>query len=243
VLGRILRIAYYFERFGNMRHKIVEVTEYLLNCEMFENEELRARLNAEVQTNPQMKAKMPADLYAHVLELHAHSLSWKFDWQNAVAIWDKLIGDYYPHTVTGASALMSKAVYVASKNNPEGRDVQSALDYLNDILENAPYDEILPHVLRLKAKYLAMIGRYDEARQALQQMLALIPPNPSPEFKECLEMARWLEKAIPQMEEYKRLDDEYKARKEKQKNETMEERIERYRRESREYNQNQQSNQ
>ena len=243
VLGRILRIAYYFERYGDLRHKIPEVTEYLLDSEMFEDEEIRAKLNAEVQSNPQMKAKMPADLYAHVLELHAHGLSWRYDWQNAVKIWDKLVEDYYPQTVTGASALMSKAVYVASKNNPDGRDALGAIDYLNDILENAPYDEILPHVLRLKAKYLAMTAQYDEAKQILERVIALIPPNPTPEFKECLEMAKGLQQAIPQMEEYKRLDAEYKAMKEKRKNETREEARERIRREMEEYRKNLKSNQ
>ncbi len=226
-LGRILRIAYYFERLVNMRHKICEVTEYLLNSEMFEDEKIRARLNAEVQSNPLMKAKMPADLYAHVLELHAHSLSWKFDWQNAVIIWDQLFQDYYPHTITGASALMSKAVYTASKNNPGGRDVALALDYLNDILENAPYDEIMPHVLRLKAKYLSMTARYNEAREALKQVYALIPPHPTPEFKQCLDMAQGMEQSISKMEEYKRMDDEYKSMKERRKNETREERLQR----------------
>lgn len=242
VLGRILRIAYYFERYADMRHKIVEVTEFLLNSEMFTNQEIRAQLNAEVQSNPQMKATMPADLYAHILELHAIGLSWKYDWQNAVKVWDLLIKDYYPQTVTGASALMSKAVYIASSNNPDGCDAIGALDYLDDILKNAAYDAILPHVLQLKAKYLAMLGKYPESRAVLQELFDLIPPNPTPEFKECLDMAKGLEKMLPQLEEYKRMDEGYKALKEKQKNETREEAMERIRKEMDEYRKNRQSN-
>jgi tetratricopeptide (TPR) repeat protein len=112
---------------------------------------------------------------------------------------------------------MSKAVYTASKNNPAGRDVAGALDYLNDILENAPYDEIMPHVLRLKAKYLTMSARYDEAREVLEQVIVLIPPHPTPEFKQCLDMAQGMEQSIAKMEEYKRMDDEYKAMKERRR--------------------------
>lgn len=225
VLGRILRIAYYFERYADLRHKIVEVTSFLLDNPMFTNSDIRSKLNAEVQTNPLMKTKMPADLYAHVLELHAHSLSWKFDWPNAVKIWDEIIKDYYPHTITGASAMMSKIVYLASSNNVEGGDIGGALELLDHLLENAPYDEIIFHALRLKVKYKGMSGEYKEALSILQQLYDWIPPNPTPEQKECLEKAKRMEENIYKSMEYQRMADENRIRRERFRNMTREERM------------------
>jgi endo-beta-N-acetylglucosaminidase D len=113
VLGRVLRIAYYFERKTDLKEKIPMVTDWLVNSEIFTNPEIKNLVNSEVLTNAAYNAKMPADLYAHVLELHAHGLSWQRNWEQAVPIWDQLMEEYYPHTITGTAAAMSKATYLA----------------------------------------------------------------------------------------------------------------------------------
>ncbi|MEW6238783.1 MAG: hypothetical protein AB1656_25650 [Candidatus Omnitrophota bacterium] len=196
VLGRILRIAYFFDRNGGKRHIIPEVTAYLKDSPIFSDAAIRERVNKEVLTNEQMRATMPSDLYWHVLELHAHGLSWRFQWEEAAAAWRELMKECYPATPTGANAAMSLAVYIASKNNPGGRDVFGAIALLEDIVQNAPFDDMLPHVYRLLAKYTGMSGQYEKALEILQEVYNRIPPKANGEMGECLRLSKEMEQGI-----------------------------------------------
>ena len=172
VLGRILRIAYYFERSAQLKPRICEITTWLLASEMNTNTKIKSAINEEIKINKVLQEKMPSDLFDHVLEVHAHSLSWQYKWDEAVKIWDQLIERNYPNSITGASAYMSKAVYLPSVFNPKP-DLATAKTMLLDILDKAPYDEIIFHVKRILAEFTYMEGKNDEALAIVNEVVTL----------------------------------------------------------------------
>lgn len=217
VLGRVLRIAYDYERTAQSQLKlnICEVTSWLLSSEMNKNSQIKAAINAEYKTNSTLQAKMPAELFDHVLEVHAYGLSWRGQWDEAVKIWDQLIEKYYPNNITGACAMMSKATCIPSIYS-KNQDDKAALAMVKDILEKAPYDEILIDVTTLLGEYSYMLGNHQDALAAVKEIYDLIPPNPRGQESRGLKEAQDLEIRINKSIQIKKdLDDMYKRNKEK----------------------------
>ena len=145
VLFRTRNLTYGMDETPKDIRKVAELTQVLVNSDWMATKEAREQLNG--------------DLVASILEKHRESLAWRYEWDESVRFGVLLMNEYYPQTLSGANAAMNYAKYIARVNE----DIEGAEQILNDILERASYDGVVPHVKRMLAGFALRRGDYQES--------------------------------------------------------------------------------
>lgn len=178
VLERGLKITHTMELNQDDLRKIPELTGFLLESEFGTDETIRRELTERRR--------------ASLLIMHQLGLSWREDWDGAARVCQEIMKDFYPQTLTGASAAMNWGMYLWQRRH----DYDAAEGVFRDILEHAPFDGIVPHVKRLLAKLLARRGEYESALVLLDDTIERIDPAAVGSMQRCRQKALGLREFI-----------------------------------------------
>ena len=178
VIVRGLILSYAMEHFVGDKGKIAELTGLLMDSELMTNEEIRKDLSHW-------------DV-ASLLDMHQLSLACRGDWDESERICGELMRDYYPNTLSSADGAMTLAQnYWLHQGDPKRGE-----DLLRNILSEAPFDNIVPHVKRLLAEMTAQRGEYADASLLLQDVLARTGPYGKGPIVRCHKQALALQHQI-----------------------------------------------
>ncbi|HOE10332.1 MAG TPA: hypothetical protein PLQ35_02170 [bacterium] len=172
LLFRSRNLAYGMDETPNEIRTIAEFTQVLVNSDLMATKEARA--------------KLPQNLAASILEKHRESLAWRLEPEESCRIAMLIMDEYYPQTLSGANAAMNFAAYIALDKG----DIDGGKRLLNHILENAPYDGVVPHVKRVLAQIALREKNPDQAMELTNETLERVGPLPEGgPLKRCLENA------------------------------------------------------
>lgn len=178
VLERALKLTYAMEHSTQDQRKIVELTGFLVSSEFVMDEEIRSQL--------------PEGNVASLLTMHQLGLACRGEWDESAQVCLQIMEKYYPQTLAGANAAMSLAVNLSWRYG----DMEGPERLLNDIVSQAPYDGIVPHVERLLAKLALERSDYDTALFLLEDVLDRIGPFGKGPLLRCRQKALALREEI-----------------------------------------------
>ncbi len=170
VLFRTRNLTYGMDETPNDIRKVAELTQVLVNSDWMATKEARGQRTEH--------------LVASILEKHRESLAWRYEREESVRFGKLLMDEYYPQTLSGANAAMNYAKYIAEKNG----DLDGAERILNDILERAPYDGVVPHVKRCLAALALARGDYKKSLALTDEILERLGPSPQGPLTRCLKL-------------------------------------------------------
>lgn len=149
-----------------VRDMEMDFDRYLPHANIITSELLKSGivLNA---TDPELISENDV---AGLYDLHALSLAWDGQYEEAVQIQKMVMDKYYPHTLAGANCAMNWARDLYWRH----QDKEGAISYLNGILVNAPYAEIVPWVKYSMAQIQANEGNLSEALLLANEVIALV---------------------------------------------------------------------
>lgn len=159
VMNRTLEYIYSLDDTPEGQKKVAEVTSFILQSELFTNEE--------------MKQLLPDHQIASVYDKHQLSLGWRGDVAEAERICKFVMDNYYPQTVAGANCAMNYAKYISSRT----KDDDKAIELFKDILLNAPYDSIVPWVKHDLAEFSLRKEEFQLASDYAAEVMRLIPAD------------------------------------------------------------------
>ncbi|HPA46504.1 MAG TPA: hypothetical protein PK395_12135 [bacterium] len=170
VLERALNLLYAseFDPF-NLFKRVPELSGFLIASEYMTDENIKSGLSDEK--------------IAALLNIHRHGLWYQGKAQEAERMALDIMAKYYPQTLEGANAALSLAAY--SLYLHEDRDATDRIMY--DILEKAPYEQIVPHAKAWLAGSAYMRGDIERAQFLIQEVLDEIGPEWQGSFRECRE--------------------------------------------------------
>ncbi|HQQ00826.1 MAG TPA: hypothetical protein PLY86_20430, partial [bacterium] len=172
LLFRSRNLTYGMDETPSDIRRIAEVTRVLVNSDLMATKEARA--------------KLPMNLAASILEKHRESLGWRYETEESNRLAMLIMDEYYPQTLSGANAAMNFAAYIALDKG----DLDGGRRLLNHILENAPYDGVVPHVKRVLAQIALREKKPDTAMELTNETLERVGPLPEGgPLKRCLENA------------------------------------------------------
>jgi len=146
----------------------------------------RVLVNSDLMATKEARAKLPMNLAASILEKHRESLGWRYETEESNRLAMLIMDEYYPQTLSGANAAMNFAAYIALDKG----DLDGGRRLLNHILENAPYDGVVPHVKRVLAQIALREKKPDQAMELTNDTLERVGPLPEGgPLKRCLENA------------------------------------------------------
>ncbi|HPO10602.1 MAG TPA: tetratricopeptide repeat protein, partial [bacterium] len=146
----------------------------------------RVLVNSDLMATKEARAKLPMNLAASILEKHRESLGWRYETEESNRLAMLIMDEYYPQTLSGANAAMNFAAYIALDKG----DLDGGRRLLNHILENAPYDGVVPHVKRVLAQIALREKKPDTAMELTNETLERVGPLPEGgPLKRCLENA------------------------------------------------------
>ena len=160
VLTKAVEITYGMAHSPETTKLIAELTGYLLQSELYMNEEIHSRL--------------PEEKLASLMNMHHISLIWRGKPDEAARVSMQVMEKYYPQTLAGAVAARSFAQYLVQAHN----DLDGAEKIYLDILDRAPFDGVLP-ATRIDLAGIAMMRQdYAKAVALLDEVIAHVGPSP-----------------------------------------------------------------
>jgi len=160
VLGQALTLIFAMENSYQDGQIILELTDLLVNSEYI--------------TDETIKSQFPEWYVGSLLISHQSGLAKRGRWDEAARGWAQIMGEYYPRTLSSAVAALNFGIYISWRHN----DLDGAERLLNDILENAPFDGIVPHVKSILSDIRAKRGDKAGAIALLQESLNRLGPTP-----------------------------------------------------------------
>jgi len=153
VLGQALTLSYAMKNSLQDSKKLLELSSLMVNSEYI--------------TDSTIKDSLPEWYVAGLMNMHSSGLAVQGRWDEAAVVNAEIMSKYYPHTISAANAALNFAIYISWRHN----DLDGAERLLNDILENAPFDGVVPHVNSILADIRAKRGDEAGAIALLQESL------------------------------------------------------------------------
>ncbi len=166
VLVRTLKMCYGMENCPEDLQKLVELTDFLINSQLLEEP---------------VASQLPRDQVASLLDMHHTALWWQNRLRDGQRVALDVMGEYYPDTLAGANAAMNfglSCIYL-------DKDRESAVRIWRDILEKAPYDDIVPLVKACLAGSAFHREEYERADALRRDVLDRLDPSPQGAYLRC----------------------------------------------------------
>jgi len=154
VMEKAVALVYAMDETQDDVKRVAELTTMVVNSRWF--------------VDPNLRKQIPDATRAILLVMHCHSLVWRGQHEDAATMAQQIMEEFYPQTLQGANAAGYYAVYLWQRMGNR----QQAEELFNDILQNAPYDGIVPQVKIYLARIAAERGDYRQAMALLEDVLA-----------------------------------------------------------------------
>ncbi len=164
ILERTIKIIHAICYSPEYMKRIPELTEYFINTPFYV-ENLKADNFNESDV-------------ASLLNNHRRGLWEQGRKKDAYNVTVEIVSKYYPQTQSGTDAMLGLALYEVWLNDNEDESER----LLRDIIENARYAKIIPHAKAYLAGSAYSRGDYKTAFVLVEDVLKVIPENPTGEY-------------------------------------------------------------
>lgn len=152
-------------------------------------------LQSSIITDEEVKDQFSDGDIASIYDLHAGSLAWSGQLDEAAQLRKLVMDYYYPQTLAGANCAMNWARFVSWHE----RDLDKAEGILLGILRDAPFPEIIPWVKLNLGRIAYKRDQKNESLQYVYEVLKLVDESAKGTVVRCRQSALQLKDEILQI--------------------------------------------